>query len=143
MGLRNTHCGVVSCCCTLSYAAAAAVGGDAEPVSPLTAEAVNKAKDAFASMLLAATALRTAVKEADPQAAAAALKVTTSDVPNLSNEAQEGYAQNVIMQAEIPEFNGTALNTPVKSQGRSTMAASYAAVATLEATVAAAFYAGK
>jgi hypothetical protein len=105
---------------------------------------VNRLEDAFQGMVIAANQLRTAVKEGDAQMAANALKtpITASNV--VKRLASERYAQGVIVAAEQPAaFDGTAFNAPVKSQGRSTMSASYAAVAALEATVAAHFFAGR
>jgi hypothetical protein len=125
-------------------AAGAVFGGDAQPLSPRKAASVNRLEDAFQTMLLAAAQLRTAVKEGDTQLAANALKTPLTASTTVKRLASERYAQGVILGAEQPaEFDGTAFNTPVKSQGQSTMAASYAAVAVLEATVAAKFFSGE
>jgi hypothetical protein len=147
-----------SCGCgfnTKNLCAATAAGGvlyagdDAQPLSPKRAANLNRLEDAFQAMQLAAAQLRLAVKTGDAQMAADALKTpivpnTGASFRNVNPVASERYTQGVIVTAEQPaEFDGTAFNTPVKSQGGSTMAASYAAVAALEATVAARFFGGR
>jgi hypothetical protein len=130
-------------------AAGAVLGGDAQPLSVRRAANVNRLEDAFQAIQLAAAQLRLAVKTGDAQLAANALKTpipadANASSPNVNPFASERYTQGVIVTAEQPaEFDGTVYNTPVKSQGSSTMAASYAAVAALEATVAARYFGGE
>jgi hypothetical protein len=124
--------------------AGALLGGDAQPLSVRRAANLKRLESAFQAMQLAAAQLRLAVKTGDAQLAATALKtpISTSS-SSVARLASERYAQGVIVTAEQPaEFDGTAFNTPVKSQGHTTMAASYAAVAAFEATVAARLFGG-
>lgn len=105
---------------------------------------MNRLEDAFQGMAIAAEQLRTAVKEGDARAAAKALQIPATAANIVKRLAFARYAQGVIVAAEqLAAFDGTAFNTPVKSQGRSSMSASYAAIAVLEATVAARLSAGR
>eukprot|EP00775_Hariotina_reticulata_P011759 gene11759-11905_t len=87
-------------------------------------------QSSFSALLAAAEQLRAAVKKGDPEAAAVAMQVPKSSYA----EAVPLSGEDVLLQAELPsEFNASKWNSPVKSQGSTTMSASYAAVAAAEA----------
>lgn len=132
------------CCMEGTTGDGSLFGGGTQSLSVSRAGSVNRLEDAFQGMAIAAEQLRTAVKEGDARAAAKALQIPATAANIVKRLAFARYAQGVIVAAEQPAaFDGTAFNTPVKSQGRSSMSASYAAIAVLEATVAARLSAGK
>jgi hypothetical protein len=105
-------------------------GGGATMLTPRQLKNAQDLQTSFSSLLTAAEQLREAVKKGDPEAAAVAMQVPRSTY----SEAAPLSGEDVLLQAELPSaFNTSRWNSPVKSQGTTTMSASYAAVAAAEA----------